>query len=720
MVAVPPTRSHRVFLGLVLAAAAGGYAVAPPHAANAAPLGMTLGGVPAARAPTSATIVIGKNAQAKGYKTKVVTISQGGSLNVVNLDTIEHTVTSDALNGNGRPLFDQFVPPGTTTSIPAASKLAAGTYIFHCQFHPTTMIGKLIVEGGSGGGTHPVPLSFEQPLRLPKVLTGSHLRIPIERANVRILPHGPKTPMWTYDGSYPGPTIRRPAGHDTKITFIDRLPKADGKLSVHLHGDHHSSASDGQPDSHLIHHHGRRTYDFPLTDHGRPERAAFDFYHDHRMNLTGRNNWHGLQGMFIIDDKRTRSLRLPRGKFDLPLQIADRSFTPDNRLTNPFPRHASMVTRGAQAPPGDGTVGNQILVDGRFAPYKYVSTHRYRLRLLNSSNFSTYDFALSDGRPFVQIGTGDGLLPKPVIRQDILLGPAQRADVIVDFHGELHQRVVLDTIAGGRKAPVGIGARSAEIMQFRVHRAAKRDRTRLPSRLEKPPAVSVPKRVSAVWTFGLGGTPKSGTYWTVNGKPFDPKRIDHVVRLGSTQTWLLRNLSPITHFIHIHEEQWHTVSRDGKPPPAWERGLEDTWRLDPGERVKVAAKFTDYTGVFMLHCHMLAHEDHGMMAQFAVVKRHGKHLPAGYYLSSGRHGGAQSEHATSSSMPMSMDMPMTAAMRTSMGLPALPSNHGHAGPMPLLARDLNRWGRALALELAALMLLLGTAAAVRRRRTGFR
>jgi hypothetical protein len=119
--------------------------------------------------------------------------------------------------------------------------------------------------------------------------------------------------------------------------------------------------------------------------------------------------------------------------------------------------------------------------------------------------------------------------------------------VIVDFHGELHQRVVLDTIAGGRRAPVGIGARSAEIMQFRVHRAARRDRTRLPSRLEKPPAISSPKRVSAVWTFGLGGTPKTGTYWTVNGKPFDPKRVDHVVRLGSTQTRLLRNLSSATH-----------------------------------------------------------------------------------------------------------------------------------------------------------------------------
>jgi spore coat protein A len=690
-------------LGLVLAAAAGGYAALPAPAASATSPGMTLGHVPRARAPMSASVVIGKNAATHGYKTPVVTISHGGSLSVVNLDSIEHTVTSDALNSKGRPLFDVFVSPGATTSIPAASKLAAGTYDFHCQFHPSTMTGKLIVEGGSGGGTHPVTLHFEQPLRLPKVLTGSHLRIPIKRAKVRVLPHGKKTPMWTYDGSYPGPTIRRPAGHDTKITFVDHLPKRDGALSVHLHGDHHSSASDGQPDSHLIRHGRHRTYNYPLTDDGKPERAAFDFYHDHRMNVTGRNNWHGLQGMFIIDDKRTRSLRLPMGKFDVPLEIADRSFTAHNRLTNPFPRHPTMMTKGPQAPPGDGTVGNQILVDGRFAPYLRVSTHRYRLRLLNSSNFSSYDFALSDGRPFVQIGTGDGLLPRPVIRQDILLGPAQRADVIVDFHGELHHRVILQTIPRTDTAPRGIGTRSASIMAFRVRHKAKHDHSRLPSRLEKPPRLHPRKKVSAVWTFGLGGNVKSGTFWTVNGKPFDPRRIDLRVPLGSTQTWLLRNVSPITHYIHLHEEQWHTVSRDGKRPPPWERGLEDTWRLDPGERVKVAARFTDYTGVFMLHCHMLAHEDHGMMAQFAVVKRHSKRLAAGYYDDGSAVPG---HHATSAAMDMTMpmnmpmDMPMPTAGSAAHG-------DGTSAQQASWSRYAGRWGRAVGLELVMLAMLLG-------------
>ena len=84
--------------------------------------------------------------------------------------------------------------------------------------------------------------------------------------------------------------------------------------------------------------------------------------------------------------------------------------------------------------------------------------------------------------------------------------------------------------------------------------------------------------------------------------------------------WRLRNVSDMTHYVHIHAEQWRTVLRNGKPPPPWEQGLEDTWRLEPGEVVEVAARFEDYTGPFMIHCHMLDHEDHGMMARFDVVR----------------------------------------------------------------------------------------------------
>jgi spore coat protein A, manganese oxidase len=680
--------ARRFAIGLALVAAAVGYAGAGSNAANANP-GVILGHVPTASAPTSASIVIGKDAQDKGYQTKVVTISQGGQLSVVNLDSIQHTVTSVALNGQGKALFDRWVNPHTTASIPIASKLAAGTYTFYCRFHPAVMRGTLIVEGGSGGGIHPVAPKFVLPLKTPRVLTGSHLTIPVRRAQVRVLPHGPKTWMWTYGGSYPGPTIVRPAGKDTKVTFINRLPASAGAITVHLHGDHHPWQDDGQPDRFLIHRGGKRTYDFPLTNDGRPETEAFDYYHDHRMNETGRNNWRGLQGMFIIHDKRERQFHLPSGRFDVPLMVSARSFTSTDQLRNPFKnRIASMTGKtGPLAPPGDGTVGAQILVDGRFAPHLNVATHRYRLRLLNASNFQSYDFALSDGRPFIQVGTGDDLLPRPIVRQNILLGPAQRVDVVVDFHGALHQKIDLDSIPVAHHAPVGTGTPSAAIMQFRVTRSV-HDRSKIPTKLEKAPAIHAPKKPSMTWTFGLGGDAKTGTYWTVNGKPFDPRRVDVEVPLGSTQTWLLKNVSPITHYIHLHEEEWHTVAVNGKPPPAPLRGLEDTWRLDPGETIEVAAAFTDYAGVFMLHCHMLDHEDDGMMAQFAVVKPSHR-LPKGYYLASTP---AARQHRA-------------AAMRMSMLAPPASTNSDPSSSAG--ARLVIRSSRALGFELFALTMLFG-------------
>jgi spore coat protein A, manganese oxidase len=697
---------RRGFVSLALMAAAAGYAAMPAHATIPALRGMTLGGTPTAPAPLSATIVIGKGAATKGYTTKTVTISQGGTLSVVNEDNIEHTVTSVALGGGGSPLFDHFTEPGSTTSIPAASKLAAGTYTFYCRYHPSVMRGTLIVDASSGGGgTKPVPLHYEQPLRVPPVLTGGHIHVAVKRAQVRVLPHGPKTWMWTYGGTYPGPTIERPVGKDTKVTFTNRLPASAGSITVHLHGDHHTWQNDGQPTRFLIGHNKKRTYDYPLTDSGRPEPAAFDYYHDHRMNLTGRNNWRGLQGMFITHDARERGLRLPGGKHDIPLLISDRSFTKTNQLTNPFAGRDPMMTggiTGPHAPPGDATIGSRILADGRFAPYLNVGTHRYRLRLLNGSDYQSYDFALSDGRPFVQVGSGDDLLPKPVVRQSIVLGPSQRADVVVDFHGELHQRVVLESITAPHSPLVGIGTPTASIMQFRVTHSTT-DRSRIPPTLAKPPPIHVPNKISKTWTLGLGGNTTSGTFWTINGRRFDPNVVDTEVPLGSTQAWLLKNNSPMTHYIHLHEEQWHTIKINGKRPPPWERGLDDTWQLNPGETIEVAARFSDYAGVFMIHCHMLDHEDDGLMAQFAVVNPRTHYLPHGYHLVSSRSHAASSA-AKRNVMPASMTMPMSSSMQ----LASVQSSTGDASAtQSRLARVISRSGRALGIELAALAIIFG-------------
>ena len=584
----------------------------------------------AAPGDVGGAIVVSAGGATVGYTTKVAVEPQGTPLTFYDLDELAHTVTAVDRDQDGAPLFDGSALPGGTSVIKGVDKLRAGSYQFFCSFHPN-MTGTLLVQGGSGGVGASAP-RFLQPLRIPKQVTSSHITLVAHAADVKILPGKPPTTMLTYGGSWPGPTIRRPVGQKTTVTVVNDLPAAFGETSLHLHGDHHSSADDGQPMSQLIPTGGRKTYTFPLTDGGHAERGLFSFYHDHRMDETARNNWYGLQGMVITDDPKERRLGLPTGAYDLPLMVADRTFDDAAQLTNPFPQPGTGAPLdpliGAHAPPSDATTGTRTLVNGQFQPYAAVGTHRYRLRLLNASGFSSYDFRFTDGRPMVQVGNGAAILPKPVSRTDILLGPAERADVVVDFGRDLGKKLVLESVARVDGRPGGIGTPATPVMQFRVTKRVS-DTSRVPAALMPLPPLTLPTTPTETFVFALGAVPgQTKTVWTINGNPYDHTRVDAFVPLGSVARWVLVNASPLTHYVHLHEEAWRTVSRNGQPPPAWEAGYQDVWRLDPGDTVEVAAKITDYLGDFLIHCHMLDHEDHGMMAVFQVDRPGASRTPS--------------------------------------------------------------------------------------------
>ncbi|MET0127702.1 MAG: multicopper oxidase family protein [Solirubrobacterales bacterium] len=476
--------------------------------------------------------------------------------------------------------------------------------------------------------------AFRKPLRIPPVLSASQLEIEMREAKVAVLP-GKKTKMWTYGGSFPGPTIRRPAGERTEVSFVHSLPAKAGELTVHLHGGHNRSSEDGQPggltarqpralycdissklapadsgNDLLIAPGGRRTYTYDLIEDGGPERAAFQWYHDHRLERTAPNIWRGLAGMMIIDDAFEASLPLPTGDRDIPLMIVDRSFDKRNQLTNPF-----TSSGGA---PDDGIVGRLALVNGVHLPFHRVAAARYRVRVLNAANFSLYNLELSNGDRMTQIATESGLMPAPLRRKKALIGPGERIELILDFTKLRGKRVVLQSAR--RKTSGGIASKTHEgpLIEFRVG-GPLADPTSVPASLRPLPGwtESANQQPDRKWEFTIskGLVPS----WLVNGKTFDPARADASPKLGTTETWELHNRTAVAHLIHMHHTDWYMLSRNGKAPAAHERCLKETFLLDPGERIVVAGHFSDFTGKYAIHCHMLDHEDHGLMSQFEVV-----------------------------------------------------------------------------------------------------
>ena len=473
---------------------------------------------------------------------------------------------------------------------------------------------------------------FTVPLRIPRVLTGDHIRLVAQPAQVPIL-EGGRTAMWTFNGEFPGPTIRRPSGRRTKVTVEHRLPASAGSLTIHHHGGHQASSEDGQPERNVIAPGKARTYTWDLMEEGRPERGALQWYHDHSHYRTSRNVWRGLAGMVILDDPAERSLPLPTGRYDIPLMIGDRSFDDANQLTDPFLKYDEKTGpgQGPGVPPEDDVFGSRYLVNGVPEPYVEVEPRRYRFRVLNSAVFRVYNLALSDGGDIVQVGTESGLLPKPVTRKQVLLGPAERADLVIDFSGKAGKVVELRSVD---RSPARTGATApavAALLQFRVKRSRVADPSRVPAKLRPLPswAAGLSQQPDRVWAFGFGVDTAGRTAWTINGQAFDHTRVDAKPELGSTETWLLTNATLKSHYVHIHDVDWVVLSRNGAPPPPEESGLKETFRIDPGEVVVIGSKFTDHLGTFMIHCHMLQHEDHGMMTTFEVVKPGAGDLPAG-------------------------------------------------------------------------------------------
>jgi spore coat protein A len=441
--------------------------------------------------------------------------------------------------------------------------------------------------------------SFSKPLALPTVLTPTsvdettdYYNISMEPATKAIVP-GLNTTIWGYNGSFPGPTIR--ARRDRRVV-VRQTNNLSVETTVHLHGGHTPATSDGYPTD-LISPGSFKDYTYPNN-----QLPTTLWYHDHTMDHTGRNVYNGLAGLYIITDDFEDALPLPQGRYEIPLVIQDRTFNSDGSL---FYSNTGMSRMS-------GFQGNQVLTNGVIQPHHYVERRKYRFRILNGSNARKYQLALSNNQQITQIGSDGGLLSAPVSVSSITLSPAERVDVVIDFaETDRGTNIVLRNL-------LGTGSTS-EVMEFRVMplRYGK-DNSRVPSILRQveriPPAsASVTRDFSLNVTSGMGGP-----IFSFNNLPFDPARIDAMPQLNATEIWVFRNLTQMDHPIHIHDIFWQILDINGNPPAASDMGWKDTFRVPPLATVRVIGKFTDNTGDYMFHCHILEHEDFAMMGQFRV------------------------------------------------------------------------------------------------------
>jgi spore coat protein A len=442
----------------------------------------------------------------------------------------------------------------------------------------------------------------------------------------------PATPLWGYDGSFPGPTFETKRGEPLLVEWVNALPtkhflpidhnihgaeqsKPEVRVVTHVHGARVPAGADGYPENWYESGHSA-LYHYPND-----QDAATLWYHDHAMGITRLNIYAGLVGAFIVRDAEEQALGLPTGEYDMPLILCDRLVAQDGQLYYP-------VSDDPSAPWVMQCLGNLTLCNGKIFPYFEVEPRRYRFRLINVANTSFFDLSLSHDRAFQQVGSDQGLLSAPLERDRIELYPAERADVVVDFSSLAGQTVQLRHQAQG-------------IVEFRVRNKGGRDTSVLPASLRAVPRIDPGGAVrERVMTLNeIDDANGNAMTMLLDGKHWsDP--ITENPRQNTLETWSFVNLTGDAHPIHLHLVRFQIIDRrpfdlfawnahrtltytgPAEPPPAHEAGWKDTVRADPGMVTRIAMRFEGEPGRYVWHCHFLEHEDNEMMRPYEVLPAH--------------------------------------------------------------------------------------------------
>jgi spore coat protein A, manganese oxidase len=508
---------------------------------------------------------------------------------------------------------------------------------------------------------------FIDPLPVPRRLAPSRMYKGVATYDVRMLEcshsmHSqlPPTKVWGYEGQYPGPVIEAFRGSPIEVNWHNGLPSrhiflvdphihgamppAPAVRTVpHLHGARTRSESDGLPEKWFVP--GSAAHYFYEND----QPAATLWYHDHAVGITRLNVYAGLSGFYFLRDETERAMDLPVGACEIPLIIQDRTLDDNAQLVyNPTFDDGKPLKPGAWASEFFGWLP---VVNGAIYPYLNVEPRAYRIRVLNSSNSRFFNLFFNLAKSptdvpslvtFQQIGTDGGFLPKPVALKKLLLAPAERADLIVDFSRLEGKSIILSNDAPapfpGWEFSTAHRAQLYELMQLRVVSRATGNSRPLSAASSVPFFPLDASKTVTIRDFILSEQMDDqgrSTGMLINGKRYDDP-VTEFVKLGSTEQWRFINATEDAHPMHLHLVQFQILGRQGfdivafrkgrlqligtqRPPAPNENGWKDTAVVKPRDILTILVRFERYTGRYVFHCHMLEHEDNDMMRPYEVI-----------------------------------------------------------------------------------------------------
>ena len=473
----------------------------------------------------------------------------------------------------------------------------------------------------SGAQTLPIP-------KLIEARSGEPITLTLQKTQHRF-GSGPAVPSQGISASYLGPVVRVRSGDTIPFRVENRL---DEETTLHWHGMLVPSHLDGGP------HNTIRPGAMWSPEISIKQPATTAWFHPHPHGNTARQVYSGLAGMMIVSDGADRDRGLPAayGLDDLPIVLQDKRFG----------RNGEVMYQPDMMDIMHGFQGDTLMVNGAIAPLASVPAGMVRLRLLNAANARVFDLRFSDRRRFFVIGGDGGLLAEPVEVNSLPIAPAERYEVLVDFADGRSIDLVTAPDAGhepGMMPMMGPPRRAAgaveHLMRFKPDPALKPAVMRVPRQLA---SLAEPDVKSAVaWrTFelnpmmgmgmmgmrmgmmnGLGRGAGAGHMMGINGRSFAMDRIDVTAKLGSAEIWeISAGGMPMAHPFHVHGASFRILSKNGGKPATHESGWKDVVLVE--EHAEILVRFDNPASTnmpFMYHCHILEHEDHGMMGQFAVV-----------------------------------------------------------------------------------------------------